>query len=522
MIKNSCDYGTYNKLGGVKIHHLLLKILLISLILCGALSCVNTYKIKNNNIKQTLVSVNNSVASDGDSTIYYITRIVPTSNSLKFVFNYSFDEDSFSKVSYKFVMSTSSVGCNGTGSNYFILSFSVVSNSSYHLMAFYTIDFTISGKVNGVDTKITFLSLTKYIESQVDITSDNQSAIDNYINENNYHTDEEYNNYGNTKYQEGYNAGSSGVGYSEEEYLAYGQQKYNEGTNSVDITTDNQSAIDNYINENNYHTDEDYNSYGNIKYAEGVIANYNDNLTYINGLNYYNNSYFKYNKFEYNTEKNCYINRINNILERDYFKCNIYKKLFVLYNNNYYDIITINYKNITYKLKCNLYFLNSDFNIYNGYNGYIDYAIGSPCYYYLCMYFDNTINYDFSSFTNSDYVNIANIIQQKYKFCFKNYDTNDYYLGFDIGSAIYDYCIDNVVCFDKENYLNYGLGQFNAGVKKAENDKSFGQMVFAIVDAPFNVFRNAFDFEILGINLSVFLISIVSLMFISFVIKKLI
>ena len=190
MIKNSCDYGTYNKLGGVKIHHLLLKILLISLILCGALSCVNTYKIKNNNTKQTLISVNNSVASDGNSTMYYITSISATSNGLKFVFNYSFDEDSFSRVSYKFPV-TNSVSCNGTGSNYFILSLSTLSSSLKNYMI---VDFIISGKVNNVDTKITFLSFTKYIESQVDITSDNQSAIDNYINENNYHTDEEYNN----------------------------------------------------------------------------------------------------------------------------------------------------------------------------------------------------------------------------------------------------------------------------------------------------------------------------------------
>ena len=60
------------------------------------------------------------------------------------------------------------------------------------------------------------------------------------------------------------------VYYPESEYLEYGDTKYQEGVGSVDITTDNQEAIDSYIEDNNYHSDNEYLEYGDTKYQEGV------------------------------------------------------------------------------------------------------------------------------------------------------------------------------------------------------------------------------------------------------------
>ncbi len=60
------------------------------------------------------------------------------------------------------------------------------------------------------------------------------------------------------------------------------------------------------------------------------------------------------------------------------------------------------------------------------------------------------------------------------------------------------------------------------GVEYGENNKSFSELIFSIVDAPFNVLKNAFDFEILGYNIGSLLTAVVSLILLGFVIKLLI
>lgn len=63
---------------------------------------------------------------------------------------------------------------------------------------------------------------------------------------------------------------------------------------------------------------------------------------------------------------------------------------------------------------------------------------------------------------------------------------------------------------------------YDIGFSDSQNDKnSFKDLMFSIIDAPFNVLGNAFDFEIFGINMSDFLIAIVSLLLVSVVIRKL-
>ena len=103
------------------------------------------------------------------------------------------------------------------------------------------------------------------------------------------------------------------------------------------------------------------------------------------------------------------------------------------------------------------------------------------------------------------------------------YDAN-YNLGYNVG-------IDTGYAngYDK-GYFDGDIDGYNNGVSDGYTDgynasmngkSSFKDLMFAIVDAPFNVLSNAFDFEIFGINLSYFLIAIVSLLLVAFVIRKL-
>ena len=63
---------------------------------------------------------------------------------------------------------------------------------------------------------------------------------------------------------------------------------------------------------------------------------------------------------------------------------------------------------------------------------------------------------------------------------------------------------------------------YNSATEEYYSDQSnFKSLIFSIIDAPFNVLSNAFDFEIFGINMSSFLIAIVSLLLVAFVIRKL-
>lgn len=102
-----------------------------------------------------------------------------------------------------------------------------------------------------------------------------------------------------------------------------------------------------------------------------------------------------------------------------------------------------------------------------------------------------------------------------------DYD-NNYNNGYSIGETVGE---NNV----KNNPSNYDLyskddydSNYNLGYSDSQNDQStFKKLMFSIIDSPFNVLSNAFDFEIFGINLSAFLISIVSLLLVFFVIRKL-
>ena len=81
-------------------------------------------------------------------------------------------------------------------------------------------------------------------EQNIDITTDNENAINQYITDNNMKTEEEYN--------------------------AYGESQFEAGADSVDITTDNESAINQYITDNNMKTEEEYNAYGESQFEAGA------------------------------------------------------------------------------------------------------------------------------------------------------------------------------------------------------------------------------------------------------------
>jgi len=94
--------------------------------------------------------------------------------------------------------------------------------------------------------------------NSVDITKDNEDAINEYVSSNNMKTEEQYN--------------------------AYGESKFEEGVNSVDITKDNEEAINEYITSNNMKTEEEYLTYGEEKYTEGKEESANEYAEKLNEL----------------------------------------------------------------------------------------------------------------------------------------------------------------------------------------------------------------------------------------------
>jgi len=83
----------------------------------------------------------------------------------------------------------------------------------------------------------------------------------------------------------------------------------------------------------------------------------------------------------------------------------------------------------------------------------------------------------------------------------------------------------------QEYYDGYNNGYdkgFTDGYKEAQNlyddgkvNANFASFMFAIFDAPFNVIRNIFDFEIFGIDLANFILTIISLILVFWVLRKL-
>lgn len=139
--------------------------------------------------------------------------------------------------------------------------------------------------------------------ASVDITSDNEAAINKYIQDNNLKTKSEYLEYGNQKYFDGYTAGAKSVDTESYRLIGY-KEGYEDGVASVDITIDNQDAIDDYIKKNNMKTNADYLSYGETKYNEGLAKgtdNVYNNLDSDEVVKEYVIQYIKVNK--YYTEK---------------------------------------------------------------------------------------------------------------------------------------------------------------------------------------------------------------------------
>lgn len=87
-------------------------------------------------------------------------------------------------------------------------------------------------------------------KNSIDITSNDEQVIQNYITNNNYHTNIDYLNYGN--------------------------QKYTEGQNSIDITSNDAQVIQDYITLNKMKTEEDYLYYGAEQRREGYFTSYDN------------------------------------------------------------------------------------------------------------------------------------------------------------------------------------------------------------------------------------------------------
>ena len=138
---------------------------------------------------------------------------------------------------------------------------------------------------------------------------------------------------------------------------------------------------------------------------------------------------------------------------------------------------------------------------------------------------DNNLTFYFLGSDKAEVTFVINGYRYPYTFDeVEDLEDNSYNNGYDTG-------YDNGLSFGYENGLlqgssegfDYGYSQgFDAGESSALNsNETFADMIFAIIDAPFNVLNNAFDFTFFGINVANFLMVIVSLILVAFVVKKL-
>jgi len=107
------------------------------------------------------------------------------------------------------------------------------------------------------------------------------------------YTEGQFQQYGELKYQEGYldgvhaveNGEDAGTGIPEDsDYFRGWEAGFQSGVESVDITSDNEEAINEYITSNNMKTEEEYLAYGEEKYQEGKDENANEYAERLNEL----------------------------------------------------------------------------------------------------------------------------------------------------------------------------------------------------------------------------------------------
>jgi len=122
------------------------------------------------------------------------------------------------------------------------------------------------------------------------------------------------------------------------------------------------------------------------------------------------------------------------------------------------------------------------------------------------------------TYANSDRktCNIKDILITYKAFGYTQNDMNNQYnTAYDIGYNI-GYSNGN-----NDGYANGKTDGIVIGKQEELNSKdTVSDLMYSIIDAPFNVLSNAFNFEFFGINLSSFLIAIVSLILVGFVIRK--
>ena len=72
----------------------------------------------------------------------------------------------------------------------------------------------------------------------------------------------------------------------------------------------------------------------------------------------------------------------------------------------------------------------------------------------------------------------------------------------------------------EDGYKN-GYNDCKNTLDNSEANSKLSTLIFSIFDAPFNVVRNALNFELFGINLTNFILTIFSLILLAWVIGKL-
>lgn len=205
-----------------------------------------------------------------------------------------------------------------------------------------------------------------------------------------------------------------------EEYLEYGEQKYEEGQNSVDIKSDNESAIQSYIAINNMKTEVEYIQYGTTKYNEGKVDGVEEYCT--------ENICLTNEQYQNNLEnaKQEGINSVDIKIDNEEYA------LQYIEDNNYYSLNEVN----AVKVK---YYDMGQVNIL------------SDIKHYIVLNYDENYNIDYLNITDGNYYDIT------IKMINDIFDYGKYYI------------IDNKNYHDHEEYLTYGRTNYTNGKYEGYN-----------------------------------------------------
>ena len=151
------------------------------------------------------------------------------------------------------------------------------------------------------------------------------------------------------------------------------------------------------------------------------------------------------------------------------------------------------------------------YNVLPVYNVGLDYFTTATDFYFFTYQDLSYLADNYASLEISDPVNVVTYRSNSSFYEYTDFqDLVDVYYarGFDEGEVT-GYSNGITAGYQAGRQTGYEIG-FNAGIESA-NDYSFSSLIGAVIDVPVSAFQGLFNFEILGINIAGFLLSLMTI-----------